>query len=101
MHAEDLVVNQGGNGHAVEDVLELFPNADAVSSLALVVEAIHSVDLTALVISSQQEEVLLILYLVGQQENDGLQGLLATVHIVSQEQVVGFGREPTIFKQSQ
>lgn len=28
VHAEDLVVDEGGNGHAVEHILELFPDAD-------------------------------------------------------------------------
>ena len=101
MHAEDLVVNECSNWHAVEDILEFLPNANAVSSLALVIESIHSVDLAALVIASQQEEVLLVLYLVGQQENNGLKGLLATVNIISQKQVVGLRRESTIFKQPQ
>ena len=72
MHAEDLVINEGSNWHAVEYVLELFPDSNAVSSLALVIESIHSVDLSTLVISSQQEEVFLILHLVGKKQNNGL-----------------------------
>ena len=101
MHAEDLVVDKCGNWHAVEHILELFPDADAVSALALIVEAIHSIDLATLVVASQEEEVLLILDLVGQEKDDSLQGLLATVDIVTQEQVVGLWWETSIFEQSQ
>lgn len=34
-------------------------------------------------VATEKEEVLWVLDLVGQQEADGLQGLLASVHIVS------------------
>lgn len=53
MHAQDFVVNESCNRHAVENILELFPNSDTVATLAFVVEAVDSVNLTALVISSQ------------------------------------------------
>ena len=64
MHAEDFVVNQGCNWHAVEDVLEFFPYSNRVSSFALVVETIDSVNLTALMVTSKQEEIFLELDLV-------------------------------------
>ena len=50
-------------------------------------------------VPAQQEEVLGVLDLVGQQQADGLQGLLASVHVVAQEQVVALGREASVFKQ--
>lgn len=52
-------------------------------------------------ISPQQEEVLGIFDFVGQEETDGLQGLLPPVHIVPQEQVVALWREASIFKEPQ
>ena len=67
MHAEDLVIYQGCNWHAVENILELFPDSNAVSSLAFVVETIDPVNLPALVIASEQEEVLFEFDLVCQE----------------------------------
>lgn len=52
-------------------------------------------------VSPQQEEVLWVFDFVGQQEADGLQGLLPPIHIVTQEQVVAFWREAAILKQPQ
>ena len=101
MHADNLVVNQRRNGHAVEHVLELLPQADVVSALALVVEAVDAVNLATLVVAAQQEEVLLVLALVGQQQNDRFQGLLSAVHVIPQEEVVGFRRESTVLEQAQ
>lgn len=83
MHAQDFLVNEGSNGEAVEAVSEGFPEFDVVSSLALVVEAVNTVDGGALVVSSEEEEVLRVLDLVGQEQANGLQALLASVHVVS------------------
>ena len=44
MHGEDLLVNDGGNGQAVEAVGEGLPQLDVVSSLALIVKAVDAVD---------------------------------------------------------
>ena len=52
-------------------------------------------------IAAQQEEVLRVLNLVAQQQADCLDGLLASIDVVSQEQVVGLGRKATVFKYAQ
>ena len=52
-------------------------------------------------VAPEQEEVLGVFDLVGQQQADGLQGLLAPVHVVPQEQVVGFWGEASVLKQPQ
>ena len=101
VHAQNLVVNESRNGHTVEDILELFPRLDWKAAFAFVVETINAVDLTTFVISAQQEKVFLVLDLVREQQNDRLQRLTTSVYVVAEEEVVGFGREPAIFKQSQ
>jgi hypothetical protein len=52
------------------------------------------------VVTAQQEEVLLKFNFVGKQQNNCLQGLLAAVDVVTQEQVVSFWWVSTVFKQS-
>ena len=52
-------------------------------------------------VAPEEEEVLRVLDLVGQQQADGLQRLLPPVHVVPQEQVVGLGREPAVLEQAQ
>ncbi len=101
MHAEDFLIDDCGNRQAVKAVGESFPQLDIVSSLALIIEPIYSVNGSALVVSSQQEEVFGVFHLVGQQEAHGLHALLASVHIVPEEKVVGIGREAAILKESQ
>lgn len=98
MDAEDFVIDDGGHGEAVEALDELFPELQAVASLALVIETIDSIDRTALVVASQQEEVFWVLDLVSHHQTDHFQILLAAVHIVSEEQVVTLGRKVSDFK---
>uniref|UniRef100_A0A1I8JA28 TOG domain-containing protein n=1 Tax=Macrostomum lignano TaxID=282301 RepID=A0A1I8JA28_9PLAT len=84
MAAEDFLVNDGRDWQAVETV-----------------EAVDPVDTRALVVSAQQEEVLRVLDLVGQQQADGLQRLLAAVHVVAEEKVVALRGEAAVLEQAQ
>ena len=99
--AEDLLVDDGGQREAVEAVGEGLPQLDVVPPLALVVEAVDAVDASALVVASQQEEVLRVLDLVRQQQRDRLQRLLASVDVIPQEEVVGLRRETPVLEKPQ
>ena len=100
MHAEDLFINNSSDRKAVEAICEGLPELDVVATLALVIEAVDSVDGGTLVVASQEEEVLRVLNLVCQEEADGLEGLLAAVHVVTKEEIVGVGWEATILEES-
>ena len=69
--------------------------------LTFIVEAVDPVDAGALVVAPEQEEVLWVLDLVGEQEADGLQRLLAAVNVVPEEEVVGLGREAAVLEEPQ
>jgi hypothetical protein len=100
VHCEDLLVNDGSNGKAVEAVRKCLPKLDVVSTLALVVEAVDTVDGSTLVVSAENEEVFRVLDLVGEEEADGLERLLASVDVVAEEEVVGLGGEAAVLKQA-
>jgi len=101
VHGEDLLINDGGDGQAVEAVGESLPKLDVIASLALVVETVDTVDGSALVVTTENEEVLGVLDLVSQQKADGLERLLATVDVVTEEEVVGLGREATVLEETE
>ena len=82
MHTEDLLVNDSGDWQTVETVSKGLPQLDVISSLAFVIEPVDSVDRSALVISSEKEEVLWVLDLVSEEEADGFQRLLSSVYII-------------------
>jgi len=44
VHAEDLLVDDGGNGQTVEAIRKSLPQLDVVASFALVIEAVYSVN---------------------------------------------------------
>lgn len=56
-------------------------------------------DVGALVVAPEQEEVLGVLDLVAEQQQDGLETLLPSVHVIPKEEVVRRGREPTHLEQ--
>jgi hypothetical protein len=101
VHGEDLLINDGGNGQAVEAVGKCLPQLDVVASLALIVETVDAVDGGTLVVAAKDEEVLGVLDLVGQEKADGLEGLLATVDVVTEEEVVGLRWESTVLEETE
>jgi hypothetical protein len=128
VHGEDLLVDDGGDGEAVEAVGESLPQLDVVSPLAcfvafvsqscaqrnggwdrregkgertLIVESVNPVDRRALVVTTEDEEVLRVLDLVREEEADRLERLLASVDVVTEEEVVGFGRETTVLEEAE
>lgn len=101
MHGEYLLVDDGGDGQAVEAVGESFPELDIIPSLALVVEPVDTVYGRAFVVTAKDKEVLGVFDLVGKEEADGLERLLATVDIITKEEVIGFRREATVLKKTQ
>ena len=101
VHGEDLLVDDSGDGQAVEAVRKCLPQLDIVTPLTLVVEAVDAVDGRALVVAAQHEEVLRVLDLVCEQQADGLERLLAAIDVVAEEEVVRFGREAAVLEQAQ
>lgn len=64
MHAEDFFVNKCTNWQTVEDIRKDFPEFNRVAAFALIIKAINTINLRALVVASQQEEILGVLDLV-------------------------------------
>ena len=101
MHGENLLVDDSSNWQAVEAVGEGLPQLDVVAALALIVEAVDAVDGGALVVATEDEEVLWVLDLVGEEEADGLERLLSAVDVVTKEEVVGFWWESSVLEESE
>jgi len=70
-----------------------------VTKKALAIGNLHLGDLSRLVISSQDSDSILIADLKGDKESDGLDGVVASVNVISHEEVVGVGGLTTDFEQ--
>ena len=101
MHGEDLLVNDGSDWQAVETIGKGLPQLDVISSLAFVVETVDSVDRGALVVTAEDKEVFRVFDLVGQEQADGLEGLLSTVDVVTKEEVVCLWWEAAILEKTE
>jgi len=67
VHAQDSSTNQGTDGHPAKWLLKGVVERAAVAALALGMEPVMEVDRLGLVVATQQEEVLRVLYLIGKQ----------------------------------
>lgn len=84
MEAEDLVVDEGGEGKIVEEVGEVLPHiCVSVFAKALIIKAIHLCDLARLVVASENSDTLWVSNLQGHKEGHGLDGVVSTVNIVA------------------
>jgi len=83
MHAEDLLIDDGSNGEAIEAIGEGLPKFDVVSPFAFVIKSINAINRCTFVISSQNEEIFWIFYLVGEKKTNGFETLFSAINIVS------------------
>lgn len=84
MEAEDLVVDEGGEGKVVEQVGKVLPNVGiAVFSETLIVESVHLGDLSGLVVSSKDGDALRVSDLESDEQSDSLDGVVASVDVVA------------------
>lgn len=92
MHAENLVVNDGGQAEVVEDFRAVSPHVDGAILLeALIVETVHLSDLAGFVVSANQGDSVRIPHLQSQQKQERFHTVVATVDEVTEKQVVGVG----------
>lgn len=63
-----------------------------------IIESIDSINTRALMVSSQDEKVFRVLDFIRQQQADSFKRLLASIDIITKEEVIGFGGETTVLK---
>ena len=98
MHCEDLLIDDSCDGQAIKAVGECLPQLDVIASLTLVVEAVYTIDRGAFMIATENEKVLGVFDLVCKKQADSLQRLLASIHVITKEEVVRFRRESSVLK---
>ena len=72
VHGKNLLVDDSGDGKAVEAVGKGLPQFDIVATLAFIIETIDAVDRGTLMVTSENEEILRVLNLVGKKKADSL-----------------------------
>jgi hypothetical protein len=89
MDREDLIVNDCAYRDKVKDICKHLPYLwISILLLALSIEAIDLSDLPCLVVSAKKTDSVRVSDLVKQQESHRLNAMMASINIVSEEQVV-------------
>jgi hypothetical protein len=84
VEAEDLVVDEGGQGEVIEEVSEVLPYAGvAILAETFIVEAVDLRDLAGFVISTEDRDSLGVSDFEGNEQGDGLNGVVSTIDIVA------------------
>jgi hypothetical protein len=65
VHGEDLLIDYCSNWETVEAIGKSLPQFDVISSLAFIVKSVDTVNGSAFVVSTENEEIFRILDLVG------------------------------------
>lgn len=87
VHAHYFFVDEGHEGHVVEAVVEGLPETDLVSTFDFVEETVYARDGLTLVVASEDDHLMREADFEGQEQADDLATLLATVDVVSHEEV--------------
>ena len=95
VHAQNFIVDEGGNWQHVESINEFFPKTNIISLLAFIVKAINFCDGFTLVVASEQEDTLRVLDFVGQKQTNGFNAVFTSVNVVAQEKIVREWRVPS------
>ena len=88
VHAQNSVLYQCTDRHVIEAFAKFLPKSHCVAAAAFVKESIVSIDRLTFVVATEQIEIGWELELQGKQERDDLDGLLAAVDVISNEQVI-------------
>lgn len=92
VEAEDLIVDERGEGEVIEEVGEVFPNIRiAIFSKALIVEAVDLCDLTRFVIATEDRNALRVSDFESNKESDCLYGIVTSINVITHEEIVGIG----------
>lgn len=92
MQTEYFAFNNSSEREQVEKVSEVFPNIGVpVFPETLVVESVDLSDLSALVVASEDGHSVLESDFETHEQSDCLHRVVASVHIVSHEQIVSVG----------
>jgi hypothetical protein len=96
MHAHNLFINECDQWHVVEAIIEKLPECNFVASLDLVEESINAGNSLTLVVTTQDNDLLGISHLQGEQETNDLTALFTSVNVISHEEVPGILRNNVI-----
>ena len=86
MHTQYSIINNSTHWQNIKDFLKLSPHFGIIPSFALVIKAVHPVNLMAFVISSEQEEVIWVLDFVCHQQANCFNALFASINVVPHKQ---------------
>ena len=85
MNTEDLLFDDGRQWKIIEHAIKSLPYFKIDFPFAFFIKTKDSIDACYFMISSQQEDVLWIFYLIADEKNYTLQGHMTSIHVVTKK----------------
>jgi len=86
MDTEHIAIDDGSEGEEIKGLIEVLPAVGvAVLLVDFIEESIHHGDVSALVVAPQQVDTVGVLHLQAEEEGDGLDRVVPSVHEISDE----------------
>lgn len=90
MEAKDLPLNQRSKREIIKQVGKVLPHVcGTILTQTFVIKTVHLRDLSALMVSSENGNTMSVPHFQSHKKRDSLHGEIASVNVVSHEQVVG------------
>ena len=100
VQAEDLIIDEGGKGKEVEQIGKGFPDIGiAILAQALVVEAVDLCDLARFMVAAEDGDALGVADFESDEEGDGLDGVVASVDVVTWIRIVSWNTMTTLLRE--
>lgn len=100
VEAEDVTLDDRSQRQVVKQLREVLPHVGvAILAQALVIEAVHLRDLLGLVVTAQNGDTVRVAHLHAHEKRHGLDRVVATIDVVTHEQVVVVGQLTADFEQ--
>ena len=100
VHAENAVINDRSQRHVVEYISTISPHIQrSVFPQALIVEAVDLSDLSAFVVSSDEGNKIRVPDFEGQEEEECLDAVEASIYEISEEEVADVGDISSVFEE--
>jgi hypothetical protein len=100
MHADDLLIYDGADRHAIEAIYEGFPYLYIIPRFTLLKETVYFSNWGWLMITSQQIHVTFVFYFKGKEQANGFDALPSSINVVTKEKIAALWRHTSVLKQS-
>lgn len=96
MRSKDLSLDNGSQGQVIKELRQHFPDVVIlVLPHTLIIKTVVLGDASGFMVASEDGESFFVSNLEAEEEADSFEGVVASIHVISQEEIVSIGDIPS------